>query len=549
MIVNNDTNSRGRPNARQMPLVLRWQKFAHQPTSHASKRRRRILVIMSMLLLVMLIFAVVRFTMFAGATNEQLLVQIGNQQVAPLDLRQSLPISPDLFGANTFPQIGTRSLDQANGTMYYSPPFPKSLADAHIKLLRYPGGSWGEEHTLSLAQLSDFSTLLQQVHADGMLQVRLSGPIGGNFTALQDLTSRVNVAGRWVDFMNNPRSDQRIGKYAHAPFHPIKFWAVGNEPDKLIDPTTGHTYTVMDYVNDFIKFSTVMHQNDPMIQVFGPEISQFYGPGAGPSDPQGQLWMEGFLKGVGTYEQRHPELKFHLLDGISFHHYQSLHPGQDPSLLLSSTDEWNYLLPLLHQLMGQYLKRNVPIAITEINTNPPGQQAPSPGLAALWWADTLGTLMNSQVEYAVFASASGVNIPYPLFTTQNLHPTPMFRVMQIFSHLQPNLIPLQVQREPISLYATEDDMHQTVSLLFINKANTPQLAQISPANSPFAVSPWHGLSVSLAGDSMVVITLHRDGDAEADSYIVPASDDASTTPVIHTNCGSKDDPLDNTIPC
>src|SRR5437667_10099478 len=133
-----------------------------------------------------------------------------------------------------------------------------------------------------------------------------------------------------------------------------------------------------------------MHKSDPTIKVFGPEISEYYGPGAGPTDANGQLWMEGFLKGVGEYERAHNVV---LLDGISFHRYPFTDATQAPYMFLSSTGEWNYLLPALHQLISQNMQRDLPIAVTEISSNLASQHAPSRGLAALWWADTLGTLM------------------------------------------------------------------------------------------------------------------------------------------------------------
>src|SRR5207248_7339393 len=141
-----------------------------------------------------------------------------------------------------------------------SPALTTGLKNAHIRLLRFPGGNWGEDHYLSLGQLSAFVTLLQQIHADGMVQARLSGPTKEGLTELKDLKTRANIAAHWVDFLNNPHSDQRIGPYAHAPFYPIKYWTVGDEPDKLLNPVTGKKYLVSDYVNDFIEFSTQMHK-------------------------------------------------------------------------------------------------------------------------------------------------------------------------------------------------------------------------------------------------------------------------------------------------
>jgi hypothetical protein len=372
-----------------------------------------------------------------------------------------------------------------------------------------------------------------------MVQARLSGPA--------DLSQRVALAGQWVDYMNNPHSTLRTGANAHAPFHPIQFWAVGNEPDRIINPATGNPFTVAEYVNAFIAFSKFMHQNDPTIKVFGPEISQFYGLGAGPTDALGNDWMEGFLKGVGDYEKANHVV---LLDGVSFHRYQFDNAAQAPAMLMSSPNEWDYLLPPLQQLIRQDLGRDVPIAVTEINSNPTAA-VPTPGVAALWWADTLGRLMSQQVGYVGFFSTEGVDQPYPLFTADNLKQTAMFRVMQIYTHLQDNLVPVDVQREPISMYATQDDSGSTVSLIFINKSNTTQLVQVSAQNQLFGISPWHNVDITLLGYSIVLVTLHRNAGAEAYSFVVPTLNDPAIQSVNHTTCGNKTDPLSTSpyIPC
>ncbi|TMD60645.1 MAG: hypothetical protein E6I91_18510 [Chloroflexi bacterium] len=512
-------------------------------------KRRRLLLVMNIILLMTLIFALVRLTSILSATDDQLRFSLGSQGTALVDLRQSSTISPYLFGANVFPKMSSDSVDQRySGFMNYSPPITSGLRNAHINLLRFPGGSWGEEHLLSYGQLNDFSVLLSEVGADGMIQVPLTGPTGKSSHDLATLIDRANQAGRWVDYMNNPHSSLRTGKYAKAPFHPIKFWTVGNEPDLLLNPDTGKLFTVAEYVNVFIQFSLIMHQNNPTIQVFGPEISQFYGVGVGPTDPNGLLWMESFLKGVGTYEKTHPELKFHLLDGVSLHFYPSADVSKNSSLLLSSADAWNYLLPPLRELIRQELGRDAPIAVTEINSSAL-QQPPPRGLAALWWADTLGMLMDQEVGYVAFFSAEGVDTPYPMFTSDGLRQTPMFRVMQVFSHLQHNLVPLQVQQNPVGVYATQDDTHQTLSLLFVNTSDTTQIAQISAQNQFFGFSSWPGVDLTLFGFSITLVTLHRGGGAEAYSYTVPNSNVPNVVPLLYTVCGNNLDPLAHVKPC
>ena len=511
-------------------------------------KRHRILRLMSLLLLIALLFALVRLIASVSATDDQLLVRLGSQGTATVDLRQSLPISPYLFGANVFPELYTSSADHSSGFMSYGPAITTGLRSAHLHLLRFPGGGWGDEHLLSYDQLNAFSVLLSQVGADGMIQARLSGPIGNVPLNLASLTARADLAGRWVDYMNNLHSQQRTGAYAHAPFHPIKFWTVGNEPDQLLNPDTGKPFTVAAYTQAFIQFSLIMHQADPTIQVFGPELSQFYGVGDGPKDASGQLWMDSFLKGVGAYEQAHPHLGFHLLDGVSFHSYPLLDASHAPAVLLSSPEQWNYLLPPLQQLIRQDLGRDVPIAVTEINTNPTAT-VPSPGIAALWWADTLGTLMEQQVASAAFFSAEGVDTPYPLFTSTGLHQTAMLRVLQVFSHLQDTLVPVTIQRDPVSLYATQDQTHQAVSLLFVNKSPLVQLAQVTAQNQVFGSSPWHDVDLSLSGYSLTLVTLHRDGRAEASSYDVPTLTQSAVGPVTSTICGKASAVLAPNTPC
>lgn len=566
MIINNDVKPEGAvsqvQNDDRKGSEQKWKASGTQiapPSQRLEKKKsRRLFAILSVLLLVLLVLSAVRVTSVASDSNDQLVLKIGDQQQALIDLRQSVPISPYLFGVNVFPEVGTTSIDSVQGNftgfMSYGPEIVNGLKNANIKLLRFPGGSWGEDqplqnHILSYEQLYDFSSLLYQVGADGMIQARLSNPIDalGNPASL---AQRANLAGRWVDFMSNPHSDLRKGKFAHVQIHPIKFWSVGNEPDRLKDPDQpGKPLTVAAYVNDFIAYSLAMHQNNPTIEVFGPEISQFYGVGVGPTDSMGTLWMEGFLEGVSKYEKAHPELKFHLLDGVSFHRYQFTDASTSPYLLMSSPNEWDYLLPSLRQLIRQTMGRDLPVAVTEINTNP-NAQVPTRGRAALWWADTLGSLMNQQADFVAFFSAEGVEPPYPLFNANSSYSqTTMYRVMELFTHLQHNLIPLQIQHDPVSVYATQDEAHQAVSLLFINKSGANQYAEVSPQNQILGFSPWHTQDISIAAYSIVLVTLHRSGRAEAVSFIVPRTDDGPINPLKQTVCGNKTDVLAYNVPC
>jgi hypothetical protein len=136
-----------------------------------------------------------------------------------------------------------------------------------------------------------------------------------------------------------------------------------------------------------------------------------------------------------------------------------------------------------------------------------------------------------------------------MFTSDGLRQTPMFRVMQVFSHLQHNLVPVQVQQHPVSFYATQDDTGHTVSLLFVNNSPEVQLAQVSAQNQFFGFSSWHTVDLTLFSFGITLLTLHRGGGAEAYSYIVPNSNIPDVVPLLYTVCGKNLDPLANVKPC
>jgi hypothetical protein len=497
---------------------------------YTSKKRHPLYTLLLVILPIVLLYSVVEIASAAYRGNSQLSIQIGSGQSGLVDLNQSLPVSPYLLGVNVFPQAGSDSLDKAgSGFMSYAPTVVNGLRSAHIRLLRFPGGEWGEMHELSPAQLNDFATLLTQTGADGIVQVPLSNPPGQT----DSLAARASRAGLLVDYMNNRLSVQRTGNLAKAPFHPIKFWTVGNEPDRLINPDTGRKYTVGEYVQTFIQFSIAMHQIDPTIQVFGPEISQYGGPGKDPTDAQGKHWMAAFLTGVSTYERLHPDPHFHLLDGISFHRYPFDNASNVSTALLQSSSEWDTSIPSLRQQVRQDFGYDIPVAVTEVNTNP-NNQVPQAGFASLWWADTLGRLMSQQTEFVAFFSAEGVDTPYPLFNSHNLQATSMLRTMQLFAHLQTNFIPVHISLNPVGVYATQDTTHQTVSLLFVNKASSAQQVTISPESGILPFAPWHSLDVTLQGYSIVVVTMHRNGGAESDSFITN-NNKTNVPALVHAN--------------
>jgi len=510
--------SGGRVNARTTP--------GGQP-----KKRNTRLKLLLLLIVGALIIAAVRVVANVYTGDTTLIVQVAGRQSGQIDLSQSYAISPDLLGSNVFPRAGTNSKDQVDsGFMSYDQPVILGLQSARIKLLRFPGGNWGEQHTLSHAQMDDFSELLNQVGAQGIVQVQLSDPDDVTPVSLQ---TRATRAALLVDYMNNSKSIQRTDP--RAAFHPITYWTIGNEPDLLINPDTNKIYTVQEYTQAFITFSLAMHQKDPSIKIFGPEVSSYLGQN-GPRDATGKLWVEDFLREISAYEQTHA-LPFHLLDGVSFHYYPFGNIPVKTNTLLQNPDQWDTILPSLHQFIRQQFGEDLPIAITEINTNV-GKVVPPQNLAAIWWADTLGKLMSNQVQYVAFFSTEGVDSPYPLFLKQGLQETAMLRTMQLFSQLQPGFVPIQGEQEgPVDIYATEDQQHATISMIFINKTDASQKVSVK-SSSFLPFGPWQPADLTIPAYGMVVVTLHRGGSDEAFSFSASGNAQQAAPAIQHLMCGN-----------
>ncbi|HET8844960.1 MAG TPA: hypothetical protein VFN35_26035, partial [Ktedonobacteraceae bacterium] len=261
-------------------------QVAPRASTRNTKRRNPRRTLLLLLLAGALIIGAVLVAASLQKAGTALSVQISGQATSQIDLNQSLALSPYLLGSNVFPKEGTQAKDQAGqGFMSYDPQVIQGLRSAGIKLLRFPGGNWGEQHTPSMEQLNDFSYLLNQVGAEGFMQAQLSDPLDATPVSL---TTRATRAALLVDYMNNGQSIQRTSTQDKAFYHPIKYWSVGNEPDLLINQETGQHYTVEEYTQAFIAYSLAMHQKDTSIKVFGPEISQYSGTGVS------KAWMEGF---------------------------------------------------------------------------------------------------------------------------------------------------------------------------------------------------------------------------------------------------------------
>jgi glycosyl hydrolase family 44 len=417
---------------------------------------------------------------YVGANNT-FSVRIDNQQPVTIDPRASAPRSPVFFGTNVFPEEATQALDGAYGFMPYDANTIDGLNGAGVTTLRFPGGTWGEEHTYSLTQLAAFLTLAQKTHATPLIQARLRGSSPAEAAALVSYCNRAD--------------DRNRESTPNVPFLPVRYWVIGNEPDLV-----GSGYTVSDYVRDFIAYATAMKAVDPTIQIYGPELSQVDGANV-PRDSAGTPWLTGFLQGISSYEKAH---QTRLLDGISFHAYVFGSAGVTQGLLMSSANAWRYILPQIRLEVQDIMGENLPIAVTEINTNIHGTADVL--AAALWWADTLGALQEEQVNIVDFFAARGL-AQQDMLLTQSGKPTPLYYVMRLYKHMAQNVVQVGAGPGPVSVYAATSPSHETITLMFVNKSPYVSAVSITPGQM---FNNWRSVRLNVPPFTSVCVVLHHD---------------------------------------
>jgi hypothetical protein len=445
-----------------------------------------------------LIASVALTTRSVGANagmSDTLTIHVEKQQPVTLDLGSSEPRSPFVFGVNVFPQLGTQAQDGAYGFMPYDSGTVSGLKGAGVTMLRFPGGTWGEDHTLSYPQVNAFLRLAQETHAAPFIEVRLAG-------------STPQQAAALVKYCND-RQDPDRKSFPDAPFVPVHYWAIGNEPD-----LRGPNYSVASYVQDFISFATVMKTADPSIKILGPEISQYTGPTSAPLDSTGTPWLTGFLRGVAAYEHAHNN--WQILDAVSIHRYPfgASTNLDSTSLLFASVDEWRYALPLLQDQILHIMGAEVPVAVTEINTSVLGSTLASPLATALWWADTLGTLLEEHVAYVDFFAARSIDQPHMLLS-QDGGVTPLTRVMQLYIHMAANMVRVDGTHGPVSLYAATNGRHDTITLMLINESAEQAAIAVDPTQ---LFSMWRSTRLVVPPYAVVCAVLHRNASGQTFLY-------------------------------
>ncbi|HWQ16069.1 MAG TPA: hypothetical protein VNL77_24930 [Roseiflexaceae bacterium] len=346
------------------------------------------------------------------------------------------PISPLVYGTNTGPWQ-TVGLEQ----------IPLSKA-AGISAIRWPGGNWGDENDVTERQLEEFIALCRQIGAEPIVHVRL---FGGSPERAAALVRTANVQRRYG----------------------VRYWAVGNEPDLYVTKRGAASYTAADYARDFQAYRAAMKVMDASIVVMGPEISQYSDATSYPVDATGVPWMEGFLRAVPDVEQ------------VSFHRYPFGDPPATPETLAAEPPAWTRAMESLRAQIRRATGRDIPIAVTEANSDWTGRTDPQAGTDshrnALWWADVLGRLIRAQAtivaQFCMGAIPSqGIGMFGPL--AYDPGPRPIYQVYALYRMFGTRLVHASSDddRLPLTAARREDG---TLTLVVVNHADEPRSAALS----------------------------------------------------------------------
>ena len=300
------------------------------------------------------------------------------------------PISPYIFGTNYGPMLAV-PIDMM-----------PEVSDIGLSALRWPGGDWTDTVDMQPFQLDQFVWFYNELGALPTVSVRL--------------------------FHGSPETAANLVRYANVEKdYGIEYWSIGNEPT-LYEEQHGEPYDTVRFNREWRAIAEAMKAVDPTIKLMGPELHQWgIDLASTPKDSSGRDWMTEFLKANGD-----------LVDVITVHRYPLWSATGETfpfEALRDNTKEWDDLVIYLRELIVEQAGRDLPVAFTEVNSNPTsvfGQPTSPDSFAnALWYADVLGRLIGQDVfmvnQWNIsqrgngFGLVSGYEVRPMLYTFQMYH--------------------------------------------------------------------------------------------------------------------------------
>ena len=313
--------------------------------------------------------------------------------------------------------------------------------DINLSMIRWPGGNWGDENSVTDWMVDEYIALCRTIGAEPCIHVRL---FGGSADEAAHLVRYTNITQQYA----------------------VKYWAIGNEPDLFLKKRGASRYTVADYATDFVAYRQAMKAVDSSIIVMGPEISQFDADELYPVDATGEPWLRGFV-------QRVPDIEM-----LSWHRYPFGAQPVTRAQLQRDPHAWVESVAKTREIMRAHLDREVPIAITEANSDWSGRVDRETGTNsyanALWWSDVMARLIHARCEIIAHfclgaIQAQGIGMFGPV--SYNSDPLPIFESYRLFARLGSILLHSHCDNPNISFLATQKEDGQVVCHV-VNQADS-----------------------------------------------------------------------------
>jgi hypothetical protein len=391
-------------------------------------------------------------------------------------------VSPYLLGSNYGPWVAV----------------PFDMVDyaytSNVKAIRFPGGAWGDRNKLQPYSIDPFIAFCNKVGAMPTFSANLRD---GTPEQAAELVRYVNI-------------EKKYG---------VVYWAIGNEPT-LFSKEKGEEYDTARYNSDWRAFAEAMKAVDPTIKLIGPDLHQYaVDPNARPKDSKGLDWMDEFLKANGD-----------KVDVITTHRYPF---GRNPTKddLRQDARQWDDIVIALQKRIKELTGRDIPVALTEVNTNynpaVGGEATPDSHFNAIWLADVVGQMAQQHVfmfNHWMLASSGGAQGGWGMIARGGLRPS--YYVYQLYSRFGSTMIYSASGVENVSIYAAKrDDGTLTVMIVNLNsnsqsvplqfKGKAPSSAQLflldaehNAADMGNVTIPKDGI-LSLPGESVSLYVISR----------------------------------------
>jgi len=315
-------------------------------------------------------------------------------------------------------------------TLKFDQPVLKQLAPLNFVVLRYGGETVEREKIeradFNWAELDRFILDCRALNVEPLIQVPYTG-------------ADPEFAASVVRYVNQEKN------------YDVRFWAIGNEPDK-----DRRTQTLQKWLVDWRNFRDAMKAVDPRILVFGPELASAYDAKIPAND-----WLTPFLQTNGD-----------RVDVISLHRYPFSGNVTNSSSIMRDALEISERVRALRQHIQQITGREIPLAFTEMNLSwnwrDSGPGSSSSFWAALWMTETLGQMAESGVAMVNIWNAHSDD-SLGLVNKEADTRRPIYYAAQMYAEYGDRVVPLASHVGNVTAHASRDSRTGNSYIVLVNR--------------------------------------------------------------------------------